>query len=112
MQMTPPGGDKAKDEVNHEIVTLVEEVAPLERADFDFRVRRFLLVLRSSCGLQKVRDALAMIRTYTSQKSRESVNNWPAYLLTLLKKFEPEPYAKGRNRGDSGGTAAGGGAAK
>ena len=34
-----------------------------------------------------MKDALAMIQTYTGSKDRANVKNWPAYLLTLLKKF-------------------------
>lgn len=93
------GWDEAKDEVLAEIEILLGEAgSPLQRADFDFRVRRFLLALRGSGGRKKVSDALAMIRTYTSQKSRQSVKNWSAYLLTLLKKFEPEPNVKSNTR--------------
>jgi len=92
-------GDAAKDDVVAEIDSLLAEAkSNLEKGDFDFRVRRFLFALRTSGGRQKVRDALAMIQTYTQQKSRQSVKNWPAYLLTLLKKFEPEPFAKAKSK--------------
>jgi len=86
------------DDVVAEIDALLAEAkSNLEKGDFDFRVR-FLFALRTSGGRQKVRDALAMIQTYTQQKSRQSVKNWPAYLLTLLKKFEPEPFAKAKSK--------------
>lgn len=89
-----------RDEVNAEVEALLAKVGPtLQPRDFDFRVRRQLFVLYSSDGLQKVRDALAMIWTYTSQKSRDNVKNWPAYLLTLLKKFEPEDSKGHRAKG-------------
>jgi len=71
----------------------------LGRADFDSRVRQFLISLRISGGVAKLRDALAMIHAYTSQKSRQSVTNWPAYLLTLLKNFAPDLVPKGRSKG-------------
>lgn len=64
--------------------------ANLQKADFDSGVRRYLGALRGCPnGPQKVKDAMAMLHTYTSQKSRSAVKNWPAYLLTLLKRFEP-----------------------
>jgi len=92
--------DDSKDEVAMEIDAILSQAgANLEKDDFDFRVRRFLITLRNSGGKQKVKDALAMIQTYTAQKSRQSVKNWPAYLLTLLKKFEPEPFAKQKGKG-------------
>jgi len=94
--------DAAKDEVNAEIMTLVDASGSnLEKQDFDPRIRKFLIGLRNSGGRQKVKDALAMIQTYTAQKTRQSVKNWPAYLLTLLRKFEPdgEKGAKGKGKG-------------
>lgn len=100
----PSGGSaKAKDDVLADIETTLREAGSiLQRSDFDSRVRRFLTALRGNGGnggRQKVRDALAMIHTYTSQKSRDSVTNWPAYLLTLLKRFEPDPFTKGKASG-------------
>lgn len=95
--------DKAQDDVMIDIDDLVEKAGSnLEKGDFDFRVRRYLFGLRNSGGRQKVKDALAMIQTYTAQKTRASVKNWPAYLLTLLKKFEPEPFTKQKGKGKGG----------
>jgi len=95
--------DKAQDDVMIDIDELTEKAGSnLEKGDFDFRVRRYLFGLRNSGGRQKVKDALAMIQTYTAQKTRASVKNWPAYLLTLLKKFEPEPFTKQKGKGKGG----------
>lgn len=101
------GHDPVKEEVLAEIeAVLADANTKLRPDDFDFRVRRYLLALRSSQGSEKVKDALAMIQTFTSHKSRDSVKNWPAYVLALLKKFEPDPFTKGKGRG-SGGQASG-----
>jgi len=90
-----------KEEVLSEIdkFLLQSRQSSLGRADFDSRVRQFLISLRLSGGVAKLRDALAMIQAYTSQKSRQSVTNWPAYLLTLLKNFAPDLVPKGRGKG-------------
>jgi len=90
-----------KEEVLSEIdkFLLKSRQSSLGRADFDSRVRQFLISLRLSGGVAKLRDALAMIHAYTSQKSRQSVTNWPAYLLTLLKNFAPDLVPKGRSKG-------------
>lgn len=95
--------DEAKAEVLAEIETLCADSASLQSTDFDFRVRRYLMSIRTSGGRPKVRDALAMIQTFTQQKARDSVKNWPAYLLTLLKRFEPDPFTKGGKVGGKGG---------
>mmetsp|Transcript_7395 Transcript_7395/g.27060 ORF Transcript_7395/g.27060 Transcript_7395/m.27060 type:complete len:582 (-) Transcript_7395:91-1836(-) len=79
-----------RDAVSSAVESLVAEVgAPLDAKDFDWRVRQYLGTFHATGGIERVQDALAMVRTYTEQKSRDAVNNWPAYLLTLLKKFEP-----------------------
>lgn len=68
---------------------LAKGTGPLKLADFDLRVRRHLGAMLEVCGESKVQDALTMLHTYTEHKSRDTVLNWPAYLLTLIKKFEP-----------------------
>ena len=45
---------------------------------------------------------LNMLAQFTSQKQREDVKNWPAYLITLLKKFEPDLFPAPQNRGGNG----------
>ncbi|CAJ1371581.1 unnamed protein product [Effrenium voratum] len=85
------GGVDRGDVVNSEIEALLNRPgAKVQKADFDAGVRRFLGALTGGPnGQQKMKDAMAMLHTYTSQKSRTAVKNWPAYLLTLLKRFEP-----------------------
>eukprot|EP00435_Cladocopium_sp_Y103_P012077 s265_g3.t1 len=86
------GSDGGRDDdIAREIDSLLSRPgANLQKADFDSGVRRYLGALRGcQNGPQKVKDAMEMLHTYTSQKSREAVKNWPAYLLTLLKRFEP-----------------------
>jgi hypothetical protein len=103
-----------KEEVLSEIdkFLLQSRQSSLGRADFDSRVRQFLISLRLSGGVSKLRDALAMIHAYTSQKSRQSVTNWPAYLLTLLKNFAPDLVPKGRSKGKDKSLEGGGGASR
>mmetsp|Transcript_64167 Transcript_64167/g.150602 ORF Transcript_64167/g.150602 Transcript_64167/m.150602 type:complete len:490 (-) Transcript_64167:17-1486(-) len=97
------GGSK---EVREEISVQIESVVSLpgsnlQKADFDSGVRRYLGALRGcQNGQQKTKDAMAMLHHYTSQKTRSAVKNWPAYLLTLLKRFEPGVLAKGGGKGD------------
>mmetsp|Transcript_30678 Transcript_30678/g.55657 ORF Transcript_30678/g.55657 Transcript_30678/m.55657 type:complete len:492 (+) Transcript_30678:131-1606(+) len=103
--------DGGSRETKDEILVAVEEALAInnivQKADFDSGVRRYLGALRGcQGGQQKVKDALAMIHTYTVSKQRSSVKNWPAYLLTLLKRFEPDVFAKmqaakGEGKGDS-----------
>jgi hypothetical protein len=91
----PKGSGKGKGEdIMEDIAAAVQNSNVLKMEDFDGRVKRFLSIVRSSGGKSKVKDALAMVHTYTNQKSREAVRNWPAYVLTLLKKFDPEAAAK------------------
>lgn len=85
---------EAKDDVSTEIqLALAQEGTILVKSDFDAGVRRYLGALHGcQNGQQKVKEAMHMIKTYTGAKSRESVKNWPAYLLTLLKRFEPDVF--------------------
>lgn len=91
-------------EMKDEINAAIEEVLSrpdtrLQKIDFDQGVRRFLGALRGiEGGQQKVKDAMTMIQTYTVNKNRDSVKNWPAYLLTLLKRFDPSG-AHGKSEG-------------
>lgn len=100
-QVDPSKSEKdLKDDINAQIEALTIQVGgALEKADFDDGVHRFLVALGKNCGMQKVSDAFVMIHTYTAHKARSSVRNWPAYLLTLLKKFEPDPFGKGKGKG-------------
>merc|ERR1712187_754346 len=66
---------------------------PVKPSDFDFAARRFLTELRTrdrADGTQRFQDALDMVIKYTSSKDRSSVRKWPAYIFTLLQKFDPD----------------------
>jgi len=109
----PAKSSEKKDDVNSEVDALLAiEGGGLQRSDFDFRVRRFLQELHKAGGRVKVRDALAMVQEYTQHKSREAVKNWPAYLLTLMKKFEPDLAAEGHGGRAEKGRGKGGGGQK
>merc|ERR1719428_1483114 len=81
---------RARDEVNSEIRSLLGRNAVLISQDFDLRVRQHLHALYTSGGRQKIRGALEMLHTSTLQKDRDSVRSWPAYLVTLLRKYDSE----------------------
>eukprot|EP00930_Biecheleria_cincta_P072298 TRINITY_DN59711_c0_g1_i1.p1 TRINITY_DN59711_c0_g1~~TRINITY_DN59711_c0_g1_i1.p1 ORF type:complete len:522 (-),score=106.60 TRINITY_DN59711_c0_g1_i1:13-1578(-) len=106
------GGDGSSKEIKDEITQAIEALLALpetrlQKADFDQGVRRFLGALRGiEGGQQKMKDAMAMIQTYTVNKNRDSVKNWPAYLLTLLKRFDPGAYAKSHGKGSKEGSEA------
>lgn len=96
------GSREVRDEISAEIDVAVSKPGSiLQKADFDSGVRRYLGALRGcQNGKQKVKDAMAMLHHYTAQKMRSAVKNWPAYLLTLLKRFEPGLLSKGLGKGD------------
>lgn len=71
-------------------IDLATDKSNLQKGDFDFRVRRFLYALQSREGQKKLEEAFNTIMVYTGKKAREDINNWSAYILTLLKKFAPE----------------------
>ncbi|CAE8680180.1 unnamed protein product, partial [Polarella glacialis] len=68
------------------------KTTPLQKRDFDFRVRRFLNEFCMHSTVARVSEALALVGKYTTGKSRDDVRSWPAYLATLLRKFDPEIY--------------------
>lgn len=43
-------------------------------------------------------EAIELLLKSTMEKSREAVRNWPAYLYTLLRKFDPDLYEELRRR--------------
>jgi len=95
---------------------LADQDGPVKVADFDFAARRFLAELRSrdrSDGTQRFNEALDMVFKYTSSKDRSSVRKWPAYIFTLLQKFDPQltEDLRGRDaarRAEKGGGGGGG----
>lgn len=89
-----------------EIDVLIEEAlagqeGPIKPSDFDFAARRFLVELRSRDkveGTDRFDKALEMVQKYTCTKDRSSVRKWPAYIFTLLQKFDPEMWDDLRER--------------
>eukprot|EP00927_Polykrikos_kofoidii_P014021 TRINITY_DN16110_c0_g1_i1.p1 TRINITY_DN16110_c0_g1~~TRINITY_DN16110_c0_g1_i1.p1 ORF type:complete len:472 (-),score=100.00 TRINITY_DN16110_c0_g1_i1:28-1443(-) len=90
----------------NELNELLEEVladlgGPLQPADFDFTAKRFLLELRSrdrADNSERFIEALDMIFEYTGNKKRCSVRKWPAYIFSLLQKFDPNLWAELRKK--------------
>lgn len=80
---------------------LSEGDGPVKPSDFDFAARRFLAELRTrdkSEGTTRFREALDMVLKYTSSKDRTAVRKWPAYIFTLLQKFDPNLSEELRER--------------
>jgi len=80
---------------------LADSDGPIKPGDFDFAARRFLQELRSrdrSDGTDRFQKALDMVLKYTSSKDRSSVRKWPAYIFTLLQKFDPNLWEELRER--------------
>ncbi|CAK9081307.1 unnamed protein product, partial [Durusdinium trenchii] len=81
---------RAKDEVFEEIRNVLNANPALQIGFFDARVRQQLHALLGSGGRPRLKAALTFIHTCTMHKTRQDVKNWPAYLLTLLKKFDSD----------------------
>lgn len=73
-----------------EIRNLLNANSALQIQFFDARVRQQLHALLGSGGRPRLKAALNMVHTCTMHKTRQGVKNWPAYLLTLLRKFEQD----------------------
>lgn len=65
---------------------------PLQKRDFDFRVRRFLHEVCVHSSVSKVSEALAMVEVSTAGKRRDEIRSWPAYLATLLRRYDSKLY--------------------
>jgi len=99
-------GGKGKGERNSEMDGVLAEAledseGPVKVGDFDFAARRFLSELRSRDkieGTQRFMEAMDMVIKYTSSKERSSVRKWPAYVFTLLQRFDPTLYEELRER--------------
>ncbi|CAE7227037.1 unnamed protein product, partial [Symbiodinium pilosum] len=83
-----PAAPRAKDEVFEEIRVILGMNSALQHQFFDARVRQHLHALHGSGGRSRLKAALQMVHQSTMNKSRQDVKNWPAYLVTLLKKFD------------------------
>eukprot|EP00930_Biecheleria_cincta_P016784 TRINITY_DN13537_c0_g1_i1.p1 TRINITY_DN13537_c0_g1~~TRINITY_DN13537_c0_g1_i1.p1 ORF type:complete len:1047 (+),score=207.07 TRINITY_DN13537_c0_g1_i1:58-3198(+) len=73
-------------------VFLEQKTTPLQKRDFDFRVRRFLNEFCMHSTVARVSEALSMVAKSTAGKTRDDVRSWPAYLATLLRHFDPDVY--------------------
>jgi len=84
--------DDLRAEVQAEIKNMLLEAeareCPLVLADFDFKVVLFLRRLHEQRGCEGVRTVLAHLVAVTAGRTREGVRSWPAYALTLLRKFD------------------------
>lgn len=72
---------------------IAEQEGPVKAGDFDFAARRFLMELRSrdkADGTTRFNEAMDMVIKYTQPKERSAVRKWPAYIYTLLQKFDPQ----------------------
>jgi len=87
---------RAKDEVFAEIRRVLEGTTPLQQADFDFRVRQHLHALYNQGGKERLREGLAVLQTATASKDRQAIKKWPAYLVTLLKRFDSDQASQDR----------------
>lgn len=98
------GGGKRSD--RNEMDEILEEElsqsdGPVKPSDFDFAARRFLSELRNKDRAEsttRFQEAIDMILKYTSSKDRGSVRKWPAYIFTLLQKFDPSLWEELRER--------------
>jgi len=80
---------------------LADSDGPVRAGDFDFAARRFLSELKSRDRIDstsRFQEAMDMVIKYTSSKDRSSVRKWPAYIFTLLQKFDPKLWDELRER--------------
>jgi len=91
----------AKFEIEQAISTVLEMIPTLHRPDFDGQVRQYLHAIRSKGGQPGVLDAIQVIRIAMVGKTRTSIRKWPAYLVTLLKRFLQEFRERQRSNADS-----------
>eukprot|EP00927_Polykrikos_kofoidii_P072080 TRINITY_DN68234_c0_g1_i1.p1 TRINITY_DN68234_c0_g1~~TRINITY_DN68234_c0_g1_i1.p1 ORF type:complete len:666 (-),score=141.74 TRINITY_DN68234_c0_g1_i1:157-2046(-) len=107
------GAARENGEAREEVAVIdafLEHVGPpLRKGDFDNRVRRTLSGIRADGGVQLVESALAMVQAAVAQKPRQTVRNWPGYIVTLLKRYNesseqssPLTVGVGRAGGDVG----------
>lgn len=75
---------------------VVEGSSSLQQSDFDYHVRQYLHALYHSGGKERLREALAMIQSAIAKKDRQAIKKWPAYLLTLLKRFDADQASQDR----------------
>jgi len=80
---------------------LAEQEGPVKSSDFDFAARRFLIEIRTrdkADSTTRFQEAMDMVIKYTAPKERSAVRKWPAYIYTLLQKFDPSLAEELRER--------------
>mmetsp|Transcript_16060 Transcript_16060/g.36855 ORF Transcript_16060/g.36855 Transcript_16060/m.36855 type:complete len:512 (-) Transcript_16060:148-1683(-) len=94
-----PAGFQELEELLQE--ALEEENGPLQLSDFDAGAKRFLkeLMIRDRRnGTGKSVEAIEGVFKLTRSKARDSVRKWPAYVYTLLQKYDQELYEELREK--------------
>lgn len=78
-------------EIERRVDIFMEKTAsPMTKKDMDFRCKRFLMEFCTKYNVIRVSEALALVEKSTAGKTREEVRSWPAYVATLLRRFDPE----------------------
>mmetsp|Transcript_58870 Transcript_58870/g.124847 ORF Transcript_58870/g.124847 Transcript_58870/m.124847 type:complete len:550 (+) Transcript_58870:26-1675(+) len=83
----------------------------LQLSDFDFS-KKFLLEIHNrdkADGTDRFTEAMDLVLKYAGSKDRSSVRKWPAYVLTLLTRFDPDLAEELRREGKGDGRHKGGG---
>jgi hypothetical protein len=91
---------QAREEIEEEIRNIIVMLPMLQRSDFDGQVRQYLHAIRSVGGRSAVVDAMAAIQQATEGRTRESVQKWPAFLISLLKQCHRQRKEEHRKRKD------------
>jgi len=86
-------------DVDKDLQRLCDDSPILRPMDLDFRCRRFFMEQRLR-DMDKYNESIELLLKSTMEKSRDSVRNWPAYLYTLLRKFDSELYEELRQKDD------------
>eukprot|EP00930_Biecheleria_cincta_P083751 TRINITY_DN73261_c0_g1_i1.p1 TRINITY_DN73261_c0_g1~~TRINITY_DN73261_c0_g1_i1.p1 ORF type:complete len:900 (+),score=213.79 TRINITY_DN73261_c0_g1_i1:219-2702(+) len=80
------GGDRAS--VMTERIALLCKESPAIPADFDYRVRSFLMELQGRQGVSALEDAFDMLHEWLCKKEdRSHIHNWPGYIMKLLMNW-------------------------
>ncbi|CAK9090527.1 unnamed protein product [Durusdinium trenchii] len=95
----PPGGKRDdilwRKEIDRRVDIFLDlKTSPLTKKDIDYRCKRILTEFCMRSSAVRVSEALAMVEKSTSGKRREEVRSWPAYVATLLRRFDPEMTAQ------------------
>lgn len=79
---------RAKDDIYDEVGVACEASRGLlERRDFDGQIRQFLHAIHGLGGRQKVKECMVIVQLGTQRKSRASMRNPSAFIVTLIRRF-------------------------